>query len=211
MAGHFVLFQSNDHQAVTFNVKKKEFREEMHLFELEDIDSRNHYKQRAKEADRFLRNKNINKQFFDTFKAEYDEYRLFENIDFDDLRFHSLVNFFRYYKELLSYFRRYSVVSVVSDGLISVIIRTADNLSTQLQLIFDEDGITRFIVSDEDDIHEEEDLIFAIEGNFSSSNLLEKSYKIRKLLSILDYQLCGSSKDFFFNRKIPENMNLKTL
>lgn len=209
MAEHLVLFQSNDHQAVIFKVKKEGF--EVQAFGLNNTALHDYHQHKAKRVEKFLRNKNINKQFFDTFKAKYDEYCLFENIDFNDLRFHSLVNFFRYYKELLSYFRRYSVVSVISNGLVSVIIRTADNLSTQLQLIFDEDGITRFIVSDEDDIHEDEDLIFAIEGNFSSSNLLEKSYKIRKLLSILDYQLCGSSKDFFFNRKIPENMNLKTL
>lgn len=95
----------------------------------------------------------------------------------------SFVNFIRYYPVLNGYlfdgFYNFDVINNVIRLQISI-----DNLN--LILHFNENFIIDYYSSDDDIKMEKERLIFSMNGSFSSSSTLRKSYKIERLLSVLD-------------------------
>ncbi|HHX2526377.1 TPA: hypothetical protein ACU8BY_000272 [Neisseria subflava] len=123
-------------------------------------------------------------KIFDEFKNNYDKYNLFLNVDFCDIEFYSFLNFLRYYNHLIDFFENFKFYTIFSKGEVSVVFSSNQKTSISLQLIFQSDGITRFLSLDEEDDSREKQT-YLIEGNFSSSNLVSKSYKIRRLMRIL--------------------------
>ena len=92
-------------------------------------------------------------------------------------------NFQRYLPYLKSYLDKYTYHLNVNKGIISLHFET-DNFS--LLLTFLTNGKVGFLSLDRDFSEEEEHLCYIYEGKLSTSNLVSKSWKINRLLTILD-------------------------
>ena len=69
-------------------------------------------------------------------------------------------------------------------GILSVTFEINNSTSTKFQLIFQQNGIVRFLSLDKDH-DDKKTLSYVIDGTFSSSSLIRKSYKIKRLMGIL--------------------------
>lgn len=91
-------------------------------------------------------------------------------------------NFQRYLPYLKSYLDKYTYHLNVNKGIISLRFETSD---FSLLLTFLTNGKMSFLSLDRD-FSEEESLCYIYEGELSTSNLVSRSWKINRLLTILD-------------------------
>lgn len=91
-------------------------------------------------------------------------------------------NFQRYLPYLKSYLDKYTYHLNVNKGIISLRFETSD---FSLLLTFSTNGKMSFLSLDRD-FSEEESLCYIYEGELSTSNLVSRSWKINRLLTILD-------------------------
>lgn len=131
---------------------------------------------------------NFEKRIFNEFKKNYDKFKIFHDVNFDDIKFYSFLNFLRYYNYLFFYFENFSFYTTFGKGLVSIVFKSNQKTLISLQLTFQTNGITRFLSQDQD-CSNLESQTYIIEGNFSSSNLLSKNYKIERLMRILTSEL----------------------
>lgn len=134
----------------------------------------------------FLNEFDDERQIFDKFKEKYDDFEILKNISsHTDISFFSFINFVRYQ----TFFKRFiSLPHQINwnNKILSITFNTENQYSTNLQLIFQENGIVRFLSLDRDEDNEDSRLSYAIDGTFSSSEFLDKSHKIEYLVAILD-------------------------
>lgn len=122
--------------------------------------------------------------FFKEFKDNYDEFKIIQNTSFEDIQIFSFLNFARYQLYLKKYLKKLSCYPNWNKGILSITFENNNLTSTNFQLIFQSNGLVRFLSLDKD--HDEnETLSYVIDGSFSSSSLISKSYKIKRLLGIL--------------------------
>ncbi|MDI9721264.1 hypothetical protein QM294_10720 [Acinetobacter junii] len=121
-----------------------------------------------------------------------DDYRIKEFLDFINnlkiLEFSqkSFINFLRYYPVLRDYLLDEHYSFTVINNLLRLHL-WVDNLN--LVLHFREDFILDFYSYDDDEKLPKERLIYNMSGTFSSSSTFRKSYKIERLMSILDEKI----------------------
>lgn len=130
------------------------------------------------------KNTDFRERVFEEFKVKYDKFRIFHNINFDDIEFYSFLNFLRYYAYLFKYFENFLFYKTFSKKEVSIVFRSNQKTFISLQLTFQTNGITRFLSQDQDG-NDLEKQTYMIEGKFSSSNLMSRNYKIERLMQIL--------------------------
>ncbi|MHA3104145.1 hypothetical protein [Acinetobacter sp. ANC 3791] len=98
----------------------------------------------------------------------------------------SFINFIRYYPVIRNYlFEGYYTIMAL-DNLIRLEI-SIENIN--LVLHFNENFLADFYSSDNEEKTPRERLIYSMNGSFSSSSTLRKSYKIERLLSMFDKKI----------------------
>lgn len=123
------------------------------------------------------------KKFFNEFQKKYDEFEITKNIDFSEIKFFSFLNFVRYQHHLKSYLRKLKFNHNWNKGVLSITFINNITL-VSFQLIFQQNGVVKFLSLDKD-YDDNETLSYVIDGTFSSSSLVHKSYKIMRLMGIL--------------------------
>lgn len=100
----------------------------------------------------------------------------------------SKINFERYLPYLQSYMNNIQYdLDVVNDGTIVLIFHKSD---FDLSFKFLSNGKTEILSLEKSNLsthNPKETMCYVLRGNFSSSSLVEKSYKINRVLSMLDY------------------------
>ena len=124
------------------------------------------------------------KRFFEEFQEKYDQFKIVKNIRFNAINFFSFLNFVRYQQYIKPYLRKLKFNPNWNKGILSVTFEINNSTSAKFQLIFQQNGIVRFLSLDKDH-DDEETLSYVIDGTFSSSSLIRKSYKIKRLMGIL--------------------------
>jgi|GEM_PF-6441816 hypothetical protein len=150
------------------------------------------------------RDNNFEKITFEKFKNDYDKFKIFHDVDFNDIKFYSFLNFLRYYSHLFEYFEEFSFYKTFSKGEVSIVFKSSQKTLISLQLTFQTNGITRFLSQDQDS-NDLEKQTYIIEGNFSSSNLISKNYKIERLMQILTSESKYNKRIRFYAFFIEEN------
>ncbi|WP_151834534.1 hypothetical protein [Acinetobacter junii] len=131
-------------------------------------------------------------EYMDKLAIYEDDYRIKEFLDFINnlkiLEFSqkSFINFLRYYPVLRDYLLDEHYSFTVINNLLRLHL-WVDNLN--LVLHFREDFILDFYSYDDDEKLPKERLIYNMSGTFSSSSTFRKSYKIERLMSILDEKI----------------------
>lgn len=94
----------------------------------------------------------------------------------------SFINFIRYYPILVKYVSKDNYdVSIVNE----IIRLKISNKNLHLVLHFRSDFLVEFYSYD-NDFSDEESLVYSMQGSFSSSSKISKSYKIERLLALFD-------------------------
>lgn len=131
-------------------------------------------------------------EYMDNLANYEDDYRIKEFLDFINnlkiLEFSqkSFINFLRYYPVLRDYLLDNHYSFIVINNLLRLHL-WVDSLN--LVLHFREDFILDFYSYDDDEKLPKERLIYNMSGTFSSSSTFRKSYKIERLMSILDEKI----------------------
>lgn len=125
-------------------------------------------------------------KFFQQFKKN-DETGILQQVEYGTFHFASFINFWRYYAALKKYLgsNKYQSSILTEQELISIVLKNKQTL-VSLQLSFQKDGLVKFTSLDDDKIEQGDKRIYLIQGSFSSSTLLSKSYKIKRLMRIIE-------------------------
>lgn len=115
------------------------------------------------------------------FKNKSDRIYFNEAIYNDKLDISSLLSFIRFYDFLPNVNVKYSWR--VKGNIIILDIKNINNVLLQLRFL--ENGNIDFLSLDEDPIAKDDYKTYVLKGTFSTSEYLDKSYKIKRLLNIL--------------------------
>lgn len=131
--------------------------------------------------------------------------RNLEEINFSNTSF---INFLRYLPVIKDYLLPEKFNITANDQ----ILRLQFNIyQTYLVLHFREDFIVDYFSYDKD-IDENEQLVYSMKGSFCSSNLLKKSYKIERLLSMFDKrEFSKPNNSVFVHWEYSENLKLDSV
>ena len=115
--------------------------------------------------------------FKDKSKRQYLNDALYKN----EINTCSLLSFIRFYYFLPKINRKYSLT--IKNNIFILDIKNANNVLLQLRFL--SNGNVDFLSFDEDPISKDDHKTYVIKGSFSTSEYLDKSYKINRLLNIL--------------------------
>ena len=134
--------------------------------------------------------------FLAELKKRHSEFKKIDDVEASLCDYYSWLNFARYYIYLESYLSsdKYSYYFIMSNHEFSINIKQLRSMKTMypddnvisLLLIFQRDGLVRFLCLD-DENDENEKQTFLIEGNFSASNMFSNMHKINRLLKLISY------------------------
>lgn len=115
------------------------------------------------------------------FKNKSDRIYFNKAIDNNELDICSLLGFIRFYDFLPKINTKYSWR--IKENILILDIKNKSNVLLQLRFL--DNGNVDFLSLDEDPIAEDDYKTYVLKGTFSTSEYLDKSYKIKRLLNIL--------------------------
>ncbi|SUA48879.1 Uncharacterised protein [Neisseria zoodegmatis] len=120
------------------------------------------------------------KNFYEQIDRSY--LNLFGNLlDYEkEISKYSLINLMRYYPYFIN--RKESFYLDISQG--NLILNIENNVSLQLRFLAT--GKVEFVSLDKDELGERENQLYVVRGMFTSGNSFEKSYKIKRVLGMLE-------------------------
>lgn len=122
--------------------------------------------------------------FFSHFQFNLNEKMFSFNVERTNLL--SFIQFYRYLDFFYEHIQLNELkfnVSSNSDG--NCVLDLTNNISENLRLVFDKRGFIYYTLTDEDIQVDRGDQILIAQGQACISNMFEKSYKIRRLLSLI--------------------------
>ena len=127
---------------------------------------------------------------------------LSEEIFEKSLERNSLVNFIRYFNELEYYFKkREFYVELTELGFINIRLMSKNHNTGYIELTFNKNGKVDYISLDKE-YDPSEKKTYVMRGYIETSDRLQKSYKINRLMSILrhlDLENKATSWNFYIN------------
>lgn len=135
--------------------------------------------------------------FLAELKKRHSEFKKIDDVEAALCDYYSWLNFARYYRYFESYLSsdKYNYYFIMSNHEFSINIKQINTSSVSndsddnvisLLLVFQRDGLVRFLCLD-DENDEKEDKTFVIYGTFSSSNMIKNMHKINRLLKLISY------------------------
>lgn len=132
-------------------------------------------------------NSDYNQMLFSFFQQCGYENNLSENFLDSYLEKKSLINFVRYFNELEVFFKRRDFFVDLTDlGFLSIRLMSRHKNTGYLELTFNKNGKVDYLSLDKE-YDPLERKTFVMRGHIETSNILKKSYKFNRLLSILNH------------------------
>ncbi|MEM9992846.1 MAG: hypothetical protein AAGE79_01730 [Acinetobacter pittii] len=131
------------------------------------------------------------------------------NFNFDiekELNKFSFMNFIRYVNFLYPYFLNRRIDIEINNEILKIRLHTKYEDAT-LGILFKNDGSVDFTSLDRDQLIPNEKKLYVMKGSFSSSNLYSRSYKIKRLMALLN----ELDKEYELRRSIHETEEMLNL